>query len=58
MPLAYLLSVAPPLGMIGWACPVTAAGILFPGWEWGGLVAVVALSTFAMYHPRKWRGPP
>ena len=53
MPLAYLLSVAPPLGIIGWACPLTAAGILFPGWEWGGLVAVVALSTLAMYHPQE-----
>jgi Carbon-nitrogen hydrolase len=51
VPLAYLLSVAPPLGMIGWACPLTAAGILFPGWGWGGLVAMVALTILAMYRP-------
>jgi hypothetical protein len=51
VPLAYLLSVAPPLGMIGWACPLTAAGILFPGWGWGGLVAMVALTILAMYQP-------
>ena len=31
LPLAYLLSVAPPIGIIGWASPLTAAGILFPG---------------------------
>src|SRR5260370_31908698 len=28
LPLAYFLSVAPPVGIIGWASPLTAAGIL------------------------------
>ncbi len=27
-----------------WAHPVTAAGVLFPGWGWWGLVAVTAAS--------------
>lgn len=35
---AFLLSV-PPIGIIGWAHPITAAGILFPGWKWFGLAA-------------------
>ncbi|WP_246678340.1 MULTISPECIES: conjugal transfer protein TraB [unclassified Mesorhizobium] len=33
-----LLSV-PPIGIVGWAHPITAAGTLFPGWKWVGLVA-------------------
>ncbi|MEO3389047.1 conjugal transfer protein TraB [Mesorhizobium sp. CAU 1741] len=35
---AALMSV-PPFGIVGWAHPITAAGILFPGWGWWGLVA-------------------
>ncbi|WP_374618814.1 conjugal transfer protein TraB [Devosia sp.] len=36
--IAVLLSV-PPLGIVGWAHPITAAGILFPGWSWLGVGA-------------------
>jgi hypothetical protein len=36
--IAVLLSV-PPIGIVGWAHPITAAGILFPGWSWFGLGA-------------------
>ncbi len=35
---AIMLSV-PPIGIVGWAHPITAAGILFPGCSWLGLVA-------------------
>lgn len=28
----------PPFGITGWAHPVTAAGVLFPGWGWCGLM--------------------
>jgi hypothetical protein len=42
----YLLMLAltglPPLGITGWAHPLTAAGILFPGWGWWGLLALTA----------------
>lgn len=42
----YLLILAltglPPLGITGWAHPLTAAGILFPGWGWWGLLALTA----------------
>lgn len=38
--IAVLLSV-PPIGIVGWAHPITAAGILFPGWGWLGLGAAV-----------------
>lgn len=42
-PLALLAAVLPPLGIIGWASPLTAAGFLFPGTAWFGLVAVALL---------------
>lgn len=39
---AVLMSV-PPLGIVGWAHPITAAGILFPGWAWFGLALTFAI---------------
>ncbi|MVA99965.1 conjugal transfer protein TraB [Nitratireductor sp. CAU 1489] len=39
---AVLMSV-PPFGIVGWAHPITAAGVLFPGWAWFGLAATAAL---------------
>lgn len=35
---AVLMSV-PPFGIVGWAHPITAAGVVFPGWGWAGLAA-------------------
>ncbi len=32
----------PPFGILGWANPITAAGVLFPGWGWWGLSALAA----------------
>jgi len=37
-----LISV-PPLGIIGWANPITSAGALFPGWGWFGVLTTLAL---------------
>lgn len=36
-----LIMAIPPFGIVGWAHPITAAGVLFPGWSWLGLVAMV-----------------
>jgi hypothetical protein len=36
-PAGIVLTVCPPLGIIGWASPLTAAGILFPGTGWWGV---------------------
>ncbi len=45
-PCHYLLAAAlmaiPPFGITGWAHPITAAGVLFPGWGWWGLAATTA----------------
>jgi hypothetical protein len=46
---AVLMSVPPPLGLIGVASPLTAAGLLFPGTAWFGLAATLAaISTLAI----------
>jgi len=48
LPVILLIVALPPLGIVGWAHPVTAAGILFPGAGWLGLgltsVLIVALA--------------
>lgn len=36
--IAAILMSVPPFGIVGWASPVTAAGVLFPGWGWAGLL--------------------
>jgi len=38
--IAAILMAVPPFGITGWASPITAAGILFPGWGWYGLAAM------------------
>lgn len=50
--LAMVLMSLPPFGITGWAHPLTAAGILFPGWGWFGLVA--AVTSIAMISSRYW----
>jgi hypothetical protein len=40
---AAILMSAPPFGITGWAGPITAAGILFPGRGWIGLAATAIL---------------
>lgn len=39
---AMILMAIPPFGIVGWAHPLTAAGILFPEWGWIGFAAVAA----------------
>ena len=39
---AMVLMAIPPFGITGWAHPLTASGVLFPGWGWWGLVAMAA----------------
>ncbi|MCZ7450260.1 conjugal transfer protein TraB [Agrobacterium rhizogenes] len=45
-PIRYLVAgivmAVPPFGIMGWAHPVTAAGVLFPAWGWWGLAAMAA----------------
>lgn len=49
---AVLLSVLPPLGIIGIASPLTAAGFLFPGAGWLGVFgALVGIAALAVLRP-------
>jgi len=41
--LATILMAVPPLGIVGWAGPITAAGRVFPGWGWVGLFITLGL---------------
>src|SRR5262249_34857904 len=50
-PLAVIASVPPPLGIIGWANPLTAAGILFPGTAWFGLLLVLTFVAVSPIRP-------
>jgi hypothetical protein len=50
--IACLVMAIPPFGIAGWAHPFTAAGVLFPGWGWWGLLAMAAgLGVMTM---RRW----
>ena len=51
-PLALVATVIPPLGIIGVASPLTAAGYLFPGTAWAGLAAVALTPGILLSTPR------
>ncbi|WP_299681363.1 carbon-nitrogen hydrolase family protein [uncultured Roseobacter sp.] len=46
---ATILMAIPPFGILGWVSPVTAAGILFHGLGWVGLVATLGLFMALTY---------
>jgi hypothetical protein len=41
LPAALLVITLPPIGIIGWASPLTSAGFLFPGCGWHGVLLTV-----------------
>lgn len=76
-PLRYMAACAvmalPPFGILGWAHPITAAGVLFSGWGWWGLaamaaglavmvtsrcpVAVIVMAGFWLWSAAEWTTP-
>ncbi|WP_174021949.1 conjugal transfer protein TraB (plasmid) [Agrobacterium fabrum] len=48
-----VLMALPPFGITGWAHPLTAAGVLFPGWGWWGLFATAIL--LVLMTGRRWQ---
>jgi Carbon-nitrogen hydrolase len=72
--IASVFMILPPFGIVGWANPLTAAGVLFPDWGWIGLlaaatgmlalttrrwpIAVVALGGFWVWSAACWAPPP
>ncbi|WP_421459879.1 conjugal transfer protein TraB [Agrobacterium tumefaciens] len=51
--IVIVLMALPPFGITGWAHPLTAAGVLFPGWGWCGLVATAIL--LVLMTGRRWQ---
>ena len=43
---ACVAMAIPPFGILGWAHPITAAGVLFPGLGWWGLAAMATGLSF------------
>lgn len=70
---AAMLTGLPPFGITGWAHPLTAAGVLFPGWGWWGVLAAatgllamttrfwpaaaMTLSAFWLWSASSWTEP-
>jgi hypothetical protein len=52
-PLGLFLTVVPPLGIIGFVSPLTAAGFLFPRTAWCGLLLCAVLSGALAAWPRR-----
>lgn len=50
--IASILMIFPPFGIVGWAHPITAAGVLFPGWGWFGLA--VAATGMLVMTTKRW----
>ena len=51
-PAGLMLSVLPPLGLIGWASPLTPAGFLFPGTSWFGLIGCAFTTGALAWRPK------
>ena len=51
-PAGLMLSVLPPLGLIGWASPLTSAGFLFPGTSWFGLIGCAFATGALAWRPK------
>lgn len=52
--LANVLVSVPTLGILGWANPITAAGIMLPGWGWWGLAMTVVLLMASVTMRLRW----
>jgi apolipoprotein N-acyltransferase len=49
---APLVSIPPPLGLIGWGNPLTATGLFFSGFGWFGLAFMLTLYASAAVFPK------
>lgn len=53
VPLGLLASVVPPLGLIGWASPTVAAGLLFPATGYAGFAVALFMPGCLAFSPRR-----
>lgn len=54
---ALALTALPPLGLIGWLPPLSAAGVLFPGMGWAGLALLLAVVVGITKQRIAWLAP-
>jgi hypothetical protein len=52
IPAALLLSAIPPIGVINWASPLTAAGLLFPATGLAGLATTAVAEAYWPVYPK------
>jgi predicted amidohydrolase len=52
VPLALLIGIIPPMGLIDFASPLTASGFLFPDWSWGGFALSLAGCGLIVAYPK------
>ncbi|MCD5327988.1 hypothetical protein ACFFU8_08850 [Chromobacterium piscinae] len=53
--LAVLVVSVPPIGLLGWASPVAAAGVWFPGTSWMGMLLMLGSMTALSRLAQGWR---
>jgi hypothetical protein len=53
VPLGLLASILPPIGLIGWASPTAAAGLLFPATSYVGFALTLLLPSCLAVLPRR-----
>jgi len=53
VPLGLLISIIPPLGLIGWASPAVAAGLLFPATGYVGFALTLCLPGCLAVAPKR-----
>ena len=52
--LAVIVSLVPPIGLIGWVNPVASAGVYFPALGWLGLFLMLTLMWALVARSSKW----
>jgi len=52
-PLAVIMTAIPPLGILNVGSPLTAAGVLFPGTNWFGLIVTLAICGLLATYPAR-----
>lgn len=50
--IALLILTIPPIGLFHWGSPLMAAGFLYPGWQWLGLILVTCIMVLLAL--KKW----
>lgn len=52
--LASLLVILPPFGLVGWTNPLLAAGLIFPGWGFYGILALIGIILWIEKFAERW----